>query len=413
MRPSLALLTTILLTLVAPAAAGAAAVSGVTLDWTGNGEVQAKARNGAANYFTAGATDGSAGAYSARSGNVQIVQAPASGAEYQATWATRAAHVNGAGRQVARLFGGHGTVAGDGSATIAWSGAFTLNFYGGLLPFTIGDPVLEVDATGHGTLKADLSGYGSSQANPDVKTPLTPAPGVTIATLSGAVVQPGQDVALTPDYAGVAVTLPGGFTPQNRAIDGWGAWPQGFVDFQLGTGLSSYWYSSGDSDTLKPPFPFRLRFGPVAVVDPPPASGTETKPTNPPAQGPDTPANDPDAPVRKAPGLRITRAAGGAVTIARTRRATIATLSCPRGPRCTVRIPARARIRIAGRAYTVMLSAPRRIASGRRAAVRIRISKPAAKRLAGRRAKLSVPVKLTAGSVTKTATVLVTLRGRR
>ncbi len=76
-------------------------------------------------------------------------------------------------------------------------------------------------------------------------------------------------LTIQPDYAGVEVTIPEGGSPQNREAAGWGAWPQGFVDFQLQTGLSSYWYSSGGSaDPKKPPLPLTVDFGGAEVPDP-------------------------------------------------------------------------------------------------------------------------------------------------
>ncbi len=397
--------------LIVPAAAGAAGVSDVTLDWTGSGEIQSRPPSGGSNYMTAGTTDGGVAHYSARTGAVQIVQLGAAGAERQATYATRAAHIGSGGRQIARLFGGTGSVAADGSGTVAWSGGFTVNFYEGRVPFTISSPVLSVDGSGHGTLKADLSGYGSSIDNPDTKVPLAPVAGVTIATFSGVSIAPPNELAITPDFAGVTVTLPAGQEPQYTGSSGWGAWPQSFVDFQVGTGLAPYWYSTGGAfDALKQPLALRIRFTPVAWVDPPSESGPpppEDDPPGPPGQ----PGPQPPTPADRRPAIKLP--AKKLVKLSTARTATLATLSCPPGPRCTVTAPARVTIRIAGRSYRVTVSAPKRVAGGRKAYVRLRLTKAAARRLQRRSAKVTLKLRLSTGAKSDSRKLVVTLRGRR
>ena len=200
--------------------------------------------------------------------------------------------MTGGGHQLVRLYDGHARFAADGSATVAWHGAFTVNFYGGLNPFSLTNPELTVDADGTGTLKADLSGYASSQANPNERTPLAPVSDVTVATFSGVEIDRDGKVTIDPDYAGVEVTVPDGTTPQNRTVEGWGGWPQPFVDFQVKTGLSSYWYSSGGAaDAAKPPSPFVVDFSGATV----PQDDPEPQP---PAPTPQAPApTQPQAPI--------------------------------------------------------------------------------------------------------------------
>ena len=41
----------------------------------------------------------------------------------------------------------------------------------------------------------------------------------------------------------------------------WGSWPQSFVNFQNGTGLGTYWYSSGGAaDAKKPQDPVSVSY---------------------------------------------------------------------------------------------------------------------------------------------------------
>ena len=236
-------------------------VDGVVLEWTGNAEMQKMPFAGGSNYFSAGVSDGSVAGYAATSGNTTIVQRAADGTEATAAYATRAAHVTGAGRsaQIVRLGGGHASFASDGSGSVTWTGSWSVNFYGGMVPFTISDPVLTVNAAGAGTLTGRLSGYASDQANPTIKTPIPAVAGVTIATFTGVKADLATGFSVTPAYAGVPVAVPAGETAQSRTAAGWGAWPQSFVDFHVGSGLSSYWYSSGGSlDAYKAPSPFAV-----------------------------------------------------------------------------------------------------------------------------------------------------------
>ena len=82
------------------------------------------------------------------------------------TWATRADHVTNGGSQLVRLYKGTGRVEADGSATVEWDGSYSVNFYGGLAPFTLSDPVLTVDDAGDGELTADLVGLRLEQSEP-------------------------------------------------------------------------------------------------------------------------------------------------------------------------------------------------------------------------------------------------------
>ena len=211
----------------------------------GLGLVAGPVRAASVSITEAPASDGTQASYAVSARGVRVLQVAADGGEQAATWATRDEHLTSGGSQVVRLIGGTGTIAADGSTKVSWSGSFTVNMYGGLVPFTASAPVLTLDADGNGTLTATLSGYASSQANPNDRTPVAPVAGVTLATFSDGRIDPGAPSTVTPDYAGVEVDIPAGQAQQVRSGDDWGAWPQSFVDFQTKTGLGSYWYSSG------------------------------------------------------------------------------------------------------------------------------------------------------------------------
>ncbi|MGO3139742.1 MAG: hypothetical protein ACTII3_03275, partial [Galactobacter sp.] len=245
--------------------------TGVTFEWDISKEMQSKPPVGGSQYFTAGASDGGAGTYSAAEGNVKIEHVAADGTRTTPTYETRAAFIASGGKQVVSLSGGQAKVMPDGSATVNWEGTFSVNMYGGMVPFTFTNPVLTIDGNGVGTLTADMSGYASSMDNPSDKEPLEPRQSVTVATFNGASVDTLNPCTVNPDYAGVVVTIPEGSDadPQRRDVEGLGSWPGNFVDFQLATGLSSYWYSSGSGfDPKKAPNGFVVDFTGAEVVAP-------------------------------------------------------------------------------------------------------------------------------------------------
>lgn len=43
------------------------------------------------------------------------------------------------------FYGGDARIEPDGSATVRWDGSWTVNFYGGLVPFTFTDPEIEIN----------------------------------------------------------------------------------------------------------------------------------------------------------------------------------------------------------------------------------------------------------------------------
>ncbi len=377
---------------------GGLELENVSLDWTGNGEIQKAPPFGGSNYLSAGVSDGNETTYDSAAGNVAIYQLSSLGIETPATWLTRASHVSNGGRQLVRLFGGDATIAADGSATVEWDGSFSVNFYGGMVPFTFTDPRLTIGEDGTGALTADLSGYGSDQANPNEREPLTPVADVTVATFSGIEVDPAGAIAIVPHYAGVEAALPVGATPQDRTVAGWGAWPQAFVDFHLSSGLASYWYSSGGAaDQHKRPDPFTVDFdGDAPPVDPPPAD-----------PGPN-PQPHPKPELRPASIVPFAQPQ----TVGGKRLARLATLACPRAATCKVTAPKRVTVKIVGKRYRLAVLAPAKIASGKRATLRVRLPKAAAERLRGRRATVRLDIAITANGERTSRKLRAIIQGR-
>jgi hypothetical protein len=259
-------------TLVTPAAYAAAPtpITGAVLEWTGSAELQAtqpaspEAGAPACSYFSAGISapyvaGSGQSSYRAVSGNVSVRKGSSA-----ATWATRCAGATSAGAVHQRVVvtGGTGTVdRSSGATTIQWTGSWSVNFYGGMIPFSITNPKLVVGANGSGTITATLAGYKGQIGSADVE-PIAPVPGVVIADLRGVGSGNPTGFVVTPRYGDVTYNAPGGVAPQNRTTAGWGAWPKSFVDFHVKTGLSSYWYSSGGAaDEKKPPTPVVVKYG--------------------------------------------------------------------------------------------------------------------------------------------------------
>lgn len=363
----------------------------VSFEWTGNAEMQKNSPAGTPNYFSAGASQGTEATYRSVAGNAAVYQRSPSGGESLATWSTRGAHVSGGGRrQIVRLYGGDARVEPDGAATVRWNGSFSVNFYGGLVPFTFTDPELTVDADGSGALKAEMSGCASNIDNPSVCTPFASVPDVTVADFSGVEIDPSGEVEVKPEYAGVEVDEVDPTKPQVRTGSGWGSWPASFVSFHVQTGLAAYWYSSGGDDTAKPPFPFAVDFQGDA---PPSAPPPEEKPADAAQGSPATPAAKGTVPTGKplsvAPFKRTQRLGGRRV-------ARLATLSCP-ALSCKVRAPKRVRAKIGKRRYPFVVLAPKRIGAGTRAALRLKLSKRTLKALGKRRRATTVKLRVRSG----------------
>lgn len=121
----------------------------------------------------------------------------------------------------------------------------------------------------------------------------------------------------------------------------------------------------------------------------------------------DPPAGPPPAasPFASVPRLKGPRAVGrgGKVAIGRIR--------CLRGP-CRVTAPKRTRVRIAKNSFWAAVVAPRRIATGRSAYLRLTLPPKALKKLAGRRGKVTVRIAVVSDGQRKPFVVKSTLKRR-
>ncbi len=259
------------------------AITGATLEWTISREADsASFAPGQVNYWSAGQSDSTSATYAATNGNATVLKQNASGAyvpigsESSVSWANR--NRNGAGTvvttanglrlgQKVRLSQGTGTVnTATGAATIQWTGTFSVNFYGQYVPFWIVNPKLTVSAGGAAKLTATLGGFASSLDDPDVRTPLPATANVVLADLANAWSggSPTTGFTSATKYLGTTVTTPAEApqvlkTTANSSY--WGSWPQSFVNFQNGTGLGTYWYSSGGAaDAKKPQDPVSVSY---------------------------------------------------------------------------------------------------------------------------------------------------------
>jgi hypothetical protein len=283
----------------APAHAAQGTISGATLEWGLNTEVQSQPPAGGCNYFSAGESDGTQATYAAVAGNVAVVKNGGT-----PTWANHCTLTGGNANQKFVISNGTGTLdTSTGASTIHWTGTASVNFYGGLAPFWFSDPTLTMLANGTGEIVADLGGYASSQENPTAKVPLDPVEDVVIARVSNVTGANRTGFTITPNFAGVLYDAPEGNTPQNRTNAGWGSWPASFVDFQNQTGLSSYWYSSGASgDVRKPPTAITVGYGAFTGAPGPPGavvakSGSTTTATGPLVVTFTAPANNGGSPI--------------------------------------------------------------------------------------------------------------------
>ncbi|HEY0279568.1 MAG TPA: hypothetical protein VGC32_14985 [Solirubrobacterales bacterium] len=353
--------------------AGGLNVEHASLDWSGSTVMQTPLFFGPTSfyhYFSAGSSDGTEATYKGAEGNAEVLL-EAEGPEAVATWATHTNFSAAAGHhQVVRLLNGSGRIEADGSAKISWDATFSVNFYGGSVPFSVEDPTLTVKPDGSGEVTATLSGCAASKADPSAPcTPFTPSPEAQIETFTGVHIDPEATLTVTPNYAGVEVES----TPaQNRSVEGWGAWPQAMVTFQDQTGLSSYFYSSGSGeDPNKPPLPFVVDFkGPTPIPPATTSPGTGATTTPPSAPAP--------APVTTPTSAGSLKAMKGARKLSSSGVATVATFSCPSGgSACKTVVPKHVAAKIGGKRWLLAVIAPKKIGAGKSAAVKVRLPKGA------------------------------------
>ncbi|MBS1845932.1 MAG: hypothetical protein JST53_16070 [Actinobacteria bacterium] len=384
---------------------GGMAVEGASLDWTGSTVMQSPFAAGPMkffHYFSAGISEGTEATYKGVDGNAEV-RLEAEGPEAVASWATHTNFGPEAGKhQVVRLLNGTGRIEADGSATIAWNAGFSVNFYSGSAPFSVENPTLIVKPDGTGELTATLSGCKASKAEPQAGcVPFAPVPGAQVATFSGVSIDPDAALTIAPHYAGVTVETAGG-TPQNREVEGWGAWPQSFVTFQLNTGLSSFFYSSGSGeDPKKAPLPFVIDFKGPKPTPPAPTPSSPNKPESTP-----TPVS--------APGPAKLAASKGLQKFGADGVAKVASLACPSGgATCTTTVPKRLGAKIAGKRYVLGVMAPKKIGAGKSATVKVHVPKAAREALGKKKYQVKLPVALHANGATTKQVVKVEIAGRR
>lgn len=280
-----------------PASAEPLTITDASFRWRVNPELQGSSPFGDCNYLSAGRSDGTEATYRAAEGDVHIEKM--GGAP---TWASKCAFDgNRSTDQELVWTGGTGVVDPEtGEVLLSFEGAASIVFYGGLLPFTIVDPVIRVAADGTGEMVATMEGFASSMDDPHTKDPLVPVPGVVVATLGG--VESANDTGFTakPTYEGVVYNAdPKVAAPQIRSIPGWGSWPTSFVDFHMVTGLSSYWYTSGGAfDPKKPPYAFQVTYEGIGEPTTPSTTTTTSRPVTSTTTSPTTTTPTGTTPVR-------------------------------------------------------------------------------------------------------------------
>lgn len=260
--------------------AAQAAVAGSTtqvvdanLSWRVNDESGGGAYFGGCNFLVAG-TVGDNGAssvwsaafadkyYQTTNGRVTITKPDAAGNQVAPTWTNKCQGPDGknvntkpgstSGNQV-NFTGGSGTInAAKNDAQLEFEGSFTIVYYGGMTYWSISNPKLTV-VDGRGKLTGTASGYGADMFNPEKWVELPPTQ-IELATMQHVEVT-DTGIRVTPDYEGVAVDVKpdGPSGEQLRTKDGWGSFPQSWVDFNVLTGQAAYWYSSGGMVDLKKP----------------------------------------------------------------------------------------------------------------------------------------------------------------
>ncbi len=263
-------------------------------------------------------------AWWARRGTVRVEKLNARGGYDLATFAGLSTQPDGSqlagptggrfsGHQVV-LDGGTGQVdPGAGTATIRWSGAFSVLYYSGMTVFTVTDPRLSVTSTS-ATLRATLSGYSSSMDDLSQWRPV-PDRDVVLADLPRASLslKSAGGFSVTPAYLKVTHDAPANGVSQVRSGASWGAFPPTFLQFMNTVGSAAYWYSSGGSaDAYKVARPLTISYSASDPVRPPaqPPTGSNTTPDSPTAPVAPAPPLRPSGPVIP-PGSSVSTAAAG------------------------------------------------------------------------------------------------------
>ena len=265
-----------------PAQAAELSVSDAVFSWGINAESGAGAyAPGTCNFLSAGVS-GDAGKsepwkkedaeakklFSPEEGNVKILRPTADGGTQPITWDNKCQTPSGervntwngdkakqSGNFV-EISGGKGTIDPEtNSGTIQWEGSFTVVYYSGYTYWSVSDPKLEVK-NGKGKITGTFSGYGTSMEDMSKWEKLAPVEG-TIADFKKNTVKLDENgFTVTPDYEGIDSGQP----DQNKDGD-WGSFPRSWVDFNVQTGQTQYWYSSGGAaDPRKKPTALTVKY---------------------------------------------------------------------------------------------------------------------------------------------------------
>ena len=206
--------------------------------------------------------------FSPEEGNVKILRPTADGGTQPITWDNKCQTPSGErvntwnGDKAKRsgnfveISGGKGTIDPEtNSGTIEWEGSFTVVYYSGYTYWSVSDPKLEVK-NGKGKITGTFSGYGTSMEDMSKWEKLAPVEG-TIADFKKNTVKLDENgFTVTPDYEGIDSGQP----DQNKDGD-WGSFPRSWVDFNVQTGQTQYWYSSGGAaDPRKKPTALTVKY---------------------------------------------------------------------------------------------------------------------------------------------------------
>lgn len=117
---------------------------------------------------------------------------------------------------------------------------------------------------------------------------------------------------------------------------------------------------------------------------------------------------------RPAPAVaRVTAVKGVRQLVGAARVAPVATIACPAGRACRVTVPKTVVARIGGKRFKLAVVAPKTVKAGKRATVRVRLSKAAAQRLRGRKTTVRVKTTVAAGNAKTTRTITVTIAAKK
>ncbi|NPC95680.1 hypothetical protein [Nocardioides sp. zg-DK7169] len=275
---------------------GVLEVSEAVFRWGVSNQSNARSHNPVSiNFLAAGVANPGGGGRQLRQdqwravqGNAEIQKRRPDGRYARATWAGLGTTPDGRRIGMERDFsdhhvvirGGTGTVdPASGDAEVAWTGTFTVVYYGGNTVFTVSNPRLVVK-DGVGRVTATMGGFYADRNDttlwkkaPQRQATIADLPDVDLGAL-GATVQPAYD----------RVETSGGSEPQRREGADWGSFPQSLVSYLVPLNTDQFWYSTGlSTDGTKRPLPitFSWTAREVAPPAPEPTTAPPATPSNP------------------------------------------------------------------------------------------------------------------------------------